>query len=151
MERSDFSHIIEQQIRWGDMDALGHVNNIMFFRFFESGRIAYIDSLSPDGGLNANTVLADIRCSFLRQLHYPGSVAVGTRVARIGNRSLTLCCALFSGEQDEAAATGRAVLVWYDFAAGRSRPVPDELRAAILAREIIVPETAAKTAPGSAA
>lgn len=140
MQRSDFVHLIEQPIRWGDMDALGHVNNVEFFRYFESGRIAYVDDLLPDAKLSNNTILADIQCAFRRQLHYPQVVEVGTRVARIGNSSLQLTCAVFVKGDPEPAATGRAVIVWFDFTTQRPARLPDHLRSRIAALEVIPPE-----------
>ena len=142
MQRSDFSHIIQQDIRWGDMDALGHVNNIMFFRYLESGRIAYMEALFPGENVSANSVLADVQCSFRRQLHYPGGVEVGTRVSRLGNRSLRLIAGLFIKDDPDPApaATAQAALVWFDFNTQRAMPLPERLRQAIIEREKIPPE-----------
>jgi acyl-CoA thioester hydrolase len=142
MQRSDFSHFVVQPIRWGDMDALSHVNNVQYFRYLESGRIAYMEDLLPGEHNSAHLILADIQCSFLRQLRYPGTVEVGTRVSRIGRSSLQITCAIFLQGEELPAATGQAVIVWFDFAAQRSAPVPARLREAILARERIVPATA---------
>jgi acyl-CoA thioester hydrolase len=120
-------------IRWGDMDAMQHVNNVQFFRYLESARIAYFSDLLPAGCKpDKYTVLADLQCSFLQQLHYPGSVDVGTRLQRLGNSSIHLDCAIFRPEDEQAAATARAVIVWYDFTLNRSISLPAQVRQSLL-------------------
>ena len=140
MQRSDFRHFIDLPIRWGDMDALAHVNNVQFFRYLESGRIAYIDDLFPGQRTSDNVVLADLQCSFLRQLHYPGVVHVGTRVSRIGRSSLQLRCGIFTNSDERPSATAQAVIVWFDFATQSTAPLPQTVREAIIAKEIVPPE-----------
>lgn len=141
MQRSDFGHLITLPIRWGDMDALGHVNNVEYLRYFESGRIDYIDTVQPRGlPPDQHSVIVDVQCSFRRQLHYPGLLEIGTRIERLSRRSLTFQAAIFVRGEDAPAATSRGVLVWYDFAAGRSVTLPEALRRAVIAFEPIPPE-----------
>ena len=140
MQRSDFKHFIQIPIRWGDMDAMQHVNNVQFFRFLESGRIAYQDDLLPGERNSDNVVLADLQCSFLQQLHYPGTVEVGTRISRIGNSSMQVSCAIFRMGEEQPVAVGKGVLVWFDVTSQQSKRIPDRIRAAIIAFEAIPPE-----------
>ena len=140
MQRADFNHFIQIPIRWGDMDAMQHVNNVQFFRFLESGRIAYQDDLLPGEHNSDNVVLADLQCSFIQQLRYPGTVEVATRISRIGNSSMHVRCAIFSQDEEQAAAIGKGVLVWFDVASQQSKRIPNRIREAIIAFETIPPE-----------
>lgn len=121
------------------MDALGHVNNVQYFRYLESGRIAYFSGLAAGIDAVAQLVSADIQCTFLRQLHYPQVIEVGTRVSRLGQRSLSVACAIFVKGQDSPAATSTAALVWFDFAEQRAAAIPPALRRAIVEFEPMTP------------
>lgn len=133
MQKSDFRHWLTLPIRWGDMDAMKHVNNVQFFRYLESGRIAYFHEVLPASCRpDLHTVLADLSCAFKQQLHYPGTVEVGTRLYKLGNSSIHIDCAIFSQGTDDPAATARGVVVWYDFDQDACIRVPDEARQAML-------------------
>jgi acyl-CoA thioester hydrolase len=141
MQRADFRHFIELPVRWGDMDAFGHVNNVHSMRYLESGRIAYVeDVLGITLESKENIVLANIQCSFLQQLHYPATVAVATRINRLGRSSLHIRCAIYRQGESEPVVTGKGVLVWFDFISHQAIPLPDPLRAAILNFEIVPPD-----------
>lgn len=140
----DFSHWFETPVRWGDLDSLGHVNNAVFFTFDESARLDYFNSLQQadsrfwkDYGL----ILAHIECDFITQLHFPATVRVGMRVSRMGRSSLNTEAGLFVGKQ--LVAVTRSVIVWFDYPAQKSLPIPDAVRAAIRARERLAPQESA--------
>ena len=123
---ADFPDRTTHTIRHGDLDAQRHVNNTVFASFFESGRVQVIRH--PEHGLlvpGTTLVLARTEIDFLRELHYPGTVEIGTGIAEIGRSSFTFAQALFDGGQ--CAATGRATMVLIDAATRRSRPLPDDL------------------------
>ena len=125
---TDFPDRATHSIRSGDIDAQGHVNNTVFAGFFESGRVQVIRH--PERGLRVpgtTLVLARTEIDYLRELHYPGMVEIGTGIAQIGRSSLTFRQALFTG--DRCAATGRATMVLIDASTRRSRPLPPELTA----------------------
>jgi acyl-CoA thioester hydrolase len=113
-------------IRFGDMDRQGHVNNAVFSTYFETGRVGIIyragDGLQVPG---ATTVLARLEIDFLKELHWPGEVEVGTAVAEIGRRSYTLLQAVF--HDGACAAIGRATMVLIDRETRRARALPGEL------------------------
>ena len=141
MQRSDFRHVYEMPVRWGDMDALGHVNNVEFLRYLESGRVAYVEKVLRTGlKTKESVILADIQCAFLQQLHYPATLQVATRVSRMGTSSLHLSCAIFRKAEVSPLATSKAVVVWFDFVRQRPTPVPAAVRDRIYAFEAIVPE-----------
>lgn len=142
MQRSDFRHVLLLPIRWGDMDALGHVNNVEYLRYLESGRIAYMETIQPaELPVTRHIVLADIQCRFRQQLNYPAMLEVMTRIDRIGNRSMRFQSAIYVQGADQPAATSTGVLVWFDFASQQSAPVPTPLRSAIIDYEPIPPTT----------
>lgn len=141
MQRAEFKHFLEVAVRWGDMDAFGHVNNAQFFRYLESGRVAYLEEVLQIPLTKSETViLADIQCSFRQQLHYPAIIEVATRVARIGNSSLQLAGAIYQKNEDMPVATSKGILVWFDTQVQRPKTVPDQVRHVIIEFEAITPE-----------
>ncbi len=119
-------------VRWADMDMLGHVNNAKYFSYSESARIAFFESVfGPkmsrfEGG--SGPILADIGCSFHRQVHYPASLEIGVVIPRIGRSSLDLRTPIFLAGEDEAVADVRSVIVWFDYEAQKPTAVPDALQ-----------------------
>ena len=136
-----FAHRFALAVRWGDMDAYGHVNNVNFLRYLESGRVAYAHEVygRPVAAGEQSIVLADTQCAFKRQLHYPADVVVLTRTAGIGRTSMTMEQIILQGE-DLLVASSRSVLVWFDFSSQRPAVVPDGLKARIAAYESTPPE-----------
>jgi acyl-CoA thioester hydrolase len=115
-------------IRFGDLDPQGHVNNTVFATFFETGRVAFLrepgNALSPPG---TTSVLARLDISFLREMHWPGTVEIGTGIAEIGRSSFTFLQAIF--HEGECAATGRATMVMIDAATRKAKPLPGDVAA----------------------
>jgi acyl-CoA thioester hydrolase len=146
VNRSDFAHFVTLPIQWGDMDSIGHVNNAIYFRYVESGRIAYFRAIeaTPERGLfdGEGPILADIQCSFIGQLRYPDTIDIGTRTSRIGTKSFHIEAGIFVQGEDAPAAASKAVVVWFDYANQRTAPIPHELRERIIALEKVSPEGA---------
>jgi acyl-CoA thioester hydrolase len=113
-------------IRFGDLDPQGHVNNTVFATFFETGRVALLrargNELSTPG---ATSVLARLDINFLKELHWPGTVEIGTGIAEIGRSSFTFLQAIF--HEGACAATGRATMVMIDEGTRKARPLPPEI------------------------
>ncbi len=129
--RGRFRHFTQSPTRWGDCDRLGHVNNVLFVRYFETGRLDYMLKLldiDTRAGLESSLILADIHVTFLGQIHHPTALEVGTRVSRLGNRSFDFESAIFAPGEDRPRSTARATCVWYDYRADASRPIPDRER-----------------------
>jgi len=123
-------------IRWGDMDAMGHVNNTVYFRYIESARIAWLDQVGalPDPAApGEGPAVVNAYCSFLKQLTYPGEIEVATFVGPPGRSSIEVTHEIrLVGPNGQAAslhAEGGAKVVWIDFKAEKSRPLPERLRA----------------------
>ena len=117
--RSDYVHFVPISVKWGEMDSLGHVNNTVFYRYSEDGRIDYIHMIADGGDTQTSDgpILADLRCSFRQQLRFPADVEIGTRVKRIGRSSFELEQCLFFAETEDVIAVYNTVVVWFDFGA----------------------------------
>ncbi|MGQ9614243.1 MAG: acyl-CoA thioesterase [Chloroflexus sp.] len=119
------------EVRFRDLDALGHVNNAVYATYFESARIAYYQRL-VGGSLNRlGIILAELTISYKAPAHFGDELLVGVRVSRIGGKSFTMDYAIARVGDGALIATGQSVLVAYDYAAGRSVPVSDEFRARV--------------------
>lgn len=127
-----FRHILPLTVRWGDVDMLGHINNVKYFTYAESARLAYFEPLvgaDPRASSGNGFILANIGCDFIAQLHYPATVEIGTRVLRIGRSSLQLQHGIYNAGHLVAVLSG--TLVWFDYATQKTVPVPEHARAYI--------------------
>ena len=130
-ELSEYHSVIRLPVQWGDQDAFGHVNNTVYFRWFESARIAYFQHTGIEGPLAAvglGPILASIKCDYRRQITYPDVVLVGARVTRVGNSSLSMRHGLYSERLGVIAAEGDSVIVAFDYEANASKRIPEEVR-----------------------
>ncbi len=130
VHRRKLVHVSKQSIRWGDMDAYGHVNNTVYFRYMEQARVEWIEALGvqvrPGGD---GPVIINANCTFLKPMNYPGTVEVRTYVDEPGRSSVqTHVDMLIDGE---LFAEGAAKIVWMNTRSGKSVPIPDDVRAAL--------------------
>ncbi|MBA4175532.1 MAG: thioesterase [Leptothrix sp. (in: Bacteria)] len=126
-------HEMVVPVRWGDMDALGHVNNTVYFRYMEIVRLDWIFKIGgradPAG---QGPLIVNCFCNFLRQLDYPGDLRVTMFVANPGRSSFeTFHTIARSDEPEVICAEGGALTVWADYGAKKSVPLPDWLRALV--------------------
>ena len=131
---SEYPSIVSLSILWGDMDAFQHVNNTASIRWFESSRIRILEHPDLSIVLQAEGVaplLASISCNYRRQLRYPDTVHIGSKVSRLGNTSLTIQHAVVSEQQDCIASDGHSVVVCFDYKTQRPVRIPDKLRDAV--------------------
>ena len=137
--RDDFHVWITVDVRWGDMDAYGHVNNARYFTYCESARIRYFEELAAEIALEGlreraahGPAVVSATCNFQRQVHYPATLDVGVRAAAIGRSSFTLDYVIRRHGGGEVVADGSSVVVWVDYEAGKAMPLPAALKARIL-------------------
>ncbi len=129
-----FPVVIELPVQWGEMDAYGHVNNTVLFRYFESARMAYfqrcgfIETYQRD---KIGAILHSTSCRFRRPLFCPDTALVGTRVSDTGEDRMTMEYRVVSRAQNETVAEGTAIIVSYDYQGQRKAPLPPTVRAAI--------------------
>ena len=118
-------------IRWGDMDAMGHVNNTIYFRYLESIRIEWLHSVTGAPDLaGEGPVIVNTFCNFIRQLRYPGDVLAKHYVGAAGRTSFETYVTLErTDEPGVICASGGATTVWVNYREERSVPLPTALRA----------------------
>ena len=117
-------------IRWGDMDAMGHVNNIMYFRYLETARINWLQTINavPDPA-KEGIVIINAFCNFHKQLEYPGDIRLKMYTSDPGRSSFETWVTLERCDQPgDVHAAGGATTVWVDFPKQKSMPLPDWLR-----------------------
>ncbi len=129
-----FVHEMVIPIRWGDMDAMGHVNNTLYFRYMEVVRLDWIFSRSPSDPLqHEGPVIINAFCNFLRQLTFPGDAKVTMHVANPGRSSFeTYHTIERCDEPGVVYAEGGAKTVWSDYERKVAKPLPDWFRAHLL-------------------
>ena len=133
---ADYRTVTSLPVQWGDMDAFGHVNNVVYIRWFESARIDLLSTFPGDvtmeeGGLGP--ILASVKCDYKRQLHFPDTVHIGSKVGSIGRTSMEAEHAVFSEQLGAIAATGTSTLVVFDYDTNRPVRIPEDLRQALAA------------------
>jgi len=129
---SDFPCQTFDKLRFGDTDALGHINNAVFITLLETGRIATLNMVQPKDMKQVPTfVIARIALDLRAEIFWPGTVEIGSGVTAIGNSSISFTQALF--QKEKCVATAQSVLVHFDRAAHRAAPLTEEMRAAVAA------------------
>ena len=131
--RRDYRHFLAIPTRWMDNDSYGHVNNVVYYAYFDT---VVNEHLIRAAGLDIRNssaigLVVETFCRFHRPLSFPAVVDAGLRVARLGSTSVKYDIGLFAGGEDDATATGHFVHVWVDRASRRPAPVPDAVRAAL--------------------
>jgi acyl-CoA thioester hydrolase len=135
---SDFPVVVQFPVAWGEMDALGHVNNIAYFRYFESARVAYLTKINfihPEQNAGIAAILASTRCDFRKALTYPDTVSIGARVIEIGDDRFTMEYRLVSQRLQKVAAEGSGVVVAFDYREKRKAALPEATRQNIVTLE----------------
>ncbi|HXE37570.1 MAG TPA: thioesterase family protein, partial [Azonexus sp.] len=115
-------------IRWGDMDAYGHVNNTVYFRYMEQARVEWVEAMGvPVRPGGCGPVIINAGCTFLKPMNYPGTVEVRTFVGHPGRSSVQSHVEMLI--DGELYAEGAAKIVWMDTTSGKSVAIPDDVRA----------------------
>lgn len=134
-----FPATIEVPVQWGDMDAYGHVNNTVYFRYFESARIEYLDRcgfLESFDSRGVGAILHSTSCRFRRALTYPDTVLVGGRAIEVGEDRFVMEYRVVSIRQEAlVVAEGDGVVVSFDYGEGTKTALPEEVRRRIEALE----------------
>lgn len=134
----DYPVTIDIPVAWGEMDAFQHLNNVVYFRYFESVRIAYFGAIEIMAVMEATGVgpiLAETRCRFRIPLTFPDTVSVGARVSALAPEGFMMQYAVVSQRHEKIAAEGDGRIVTIDYAGGGKAPLPDVVRDRIQALE----------------
>ena len=130
-ELAGFPVRVEIPVQWGEMDAYDHVNNVAFFRYFESARVEYLERCGFTDSYReerVGAILHSTSCRFRRALVYPDRVTVGARVTEMEEDRFTMEYRVVSHEQEELAAEGRGVVVSFDYETDAKTPIPESVR-----------------------
>ncbi|MDH1235290.1 acyl-CoA thioesterase [Stutzerimonas stutzeri] len=131
--RRDYKHFQPITTRWHDNDIYGHVNNVVYYGFFDTAVNNYLIQQGgldiQDGGIVGFVVSS--ACDYFASIAYPDLIEVGLRVAKLGNSSVQYELAIFRGGEQEACAAGRFVHVFVERASNRPTAIPGRLRAAL--------------------
>jgi len=124
------AHIEHIPIRWGDMDAMGHVNNTVYFRFMEQARIRWFERLVPgqEAWQSTGVVIANASCNYRRAITYPGTVEVKLFVGAPGGASVPTFYELRVDADPEPYADGAATVVFIDMKSQKSKRIPEAIR-----------------------
>lgn len=131
---SHYPVIHTQPIQWGEMDAFNHLNNVVFYRYAESARIAYLQTLGMFDG-SMVTVLAQSSCQYLHPVVYPDTLLLGVRCQRLGTTSIVIEYSYYSCAQQAIVATAEAVVVRLQSDGETKMPWTIEERTRLLALE----------------
>ncbi|WP_016832735.1 acyl-CoA thioesterase [Herbaspirillum lusitanum] len=131
--RSAFVHFHEIATRWMDNDVYGHVNNVVYYSYFDTAVNAY---LIEQGALNLQQsevvgLVAETQCRYFSPVAFPDTIHVGVRVAHVGTSSVRYELGIFRNDEQDASAQGHFVHVYVDRASNRPGPLPSAYRSAI--------------------
>ena len=132
---SEFRFFYPIDVRYGDLDPQGHLNNAKYLTFFEAGRINYFTHLelfSPEQSfMDIGVIMAEASVTFLKPIHYGTSVKVGARASRLGGKSIRVEQNIVHAESGEVLASGYVILVTFDYHKNETIPIPDKMRKTI--------------------
>ena len=131
--RAHYRHFLPIQTRWSDNDAYGHVNNVVYYSWFDTVVNEYLIAAGALDILTSTVVglVVETQCNYFSELAFPQAVDAGLRVAHAGNSSVRYELALFAADGDLASAQGHFVHVYVDRANRRPVPLPPALREAV--------------------
>jgi len=137
--RTDYRYFQPITTRWHDNDIYGHVNNVVYYSYFDSAVNAY---LIEQGGLDIHEgevvgFVVSSSCDYFASIAFPDALDVGLRVGKLGNSSVQYELAIFKAGEAQACAAGRFVHVFVDRASNRPTPIPSGLRRALAALVIV--------------
>ncbi len=131
---AEFPVVVTLPVQWGEMDAYGHVNNTVFFRYFETARIAYLDRcgfLESFDRDRIGAILHSTDCRFRLPLRHPDTVLVGGRAIEVEDDRFTMQYRVISTHQGAVAAEGTGIIVSFNYETGEKTPLPEAIRARI--------------------
>lgn len=132
-----YPFVYETPVRWGEMDALGHLNNTVYFRYSEEARIQLFNDMAINVQLEdpVGPILAYIDCQFLAPVVYPDNLIFGSWIQKIGSTSMQIYHDIFSVAHNRAVAQMKSVVVMIAYKTGEKAPISDKLREALEAKQ----------------
>src|SRR5262252_2142824 len=133
-ELAAFPVVVELDVAWGDMDSYAHVNNVVYFRYFENARIAYLDRIGWSASkleTGLGPILHSVSARYRKPVSYPDHLLIGARVTDVQPDRVTFEFRLVSTKLNAVACEGQGVIVSYDYRAGGKAAIPEPIRKAI--------------------
>ncbi|EMI4227034.1 thioesterase family protein [Vibrio vulnificus] len=130
----DFPVVTEINVAWGEMDALQHINNVVYFRYFETARIEYFNKINLMDEIKRNQigpVLSETQCRYRIPVTFPDTLLIGSRVSEVGEDRFTMEYQVVSKKMGKVTTTGSATVVMFDFKNQSKAQLPAVLRDAI--------------------
>ena len=129
---TDYRFFHPLEVRYGDLDPQGHVNNAKYLTYFEQARVQYMIHLglfsTDQSFMEVGVIIADIHITYRAPAHYGDPIQTGVRTVKLGGKSLTMGQCVMNAETGEVMAEGTVVMVSFDYRERRTIPVPDEWR-----------------------
>ncbi len=123
-----YPYSVQQKVAWGDMDAFGHVNNVVYARYFETGRASYFEDMglweSPQKPMEGGPVLTHLEMDYRKQVRFPETIEISLKLDSVKNRSFSIVCSMWN-QAGECVLTGRAELLWFNFSTGKPGAIPN--------------------------
>ncbi|HEU4745203.1 MAG TPA: thioesterase family protein [Anaerolineales bacterium] len=136
---SDYRFYYPIEVRYGDLDPQGHVNNAKHLTYFEQARIHYMIELGlftrDQSFMQIGVIVADVHITYLQPIHFGQNIKVGVHAARLGSKSMTWEQNVIDGDTERELARGEVIIVTYDYKDEKTIPVPQEWRERITAFE----------------
>ncbi len=134
----EFPVIVEIPLAWGEMDAFQHVNNVAYFRYIETGRIAYFERLGflkmmKESGIGP--ILGSVQCRFKIPLVFPDTISLGTRISQMSEDRITMTHRILSHKLQKIVAEGESIGVSYDYNTLKKAPLPEAMKKKIFELE----------------
>jgi acyl-CoA thioester hydrolase len=132
---SDHPIRVTLPLQWGEMDSYGHLNNVVYFRYFESARMAYFRHIGFFDNRGVGPILHSTSCRYKAPLHHPDELTVGVRTTRIEDDRFHMSMSLWSGSRAVVCAVGEAIIVAFDYDLQQKASLPVDVRGRIEALE----------------
>lgn len=120
------------EIVWGDLDALGHVNNVRYFEYFQEARIKWLRALNITMDKSSGPVLLSIACTYFKPVYYPATLRIETKAQNLGRSSFEILHRVY--QEEKLCAEAHSKIVWIDYQSSQSIPVPEEIRGLFVSR-----------------
>ena len=129
-DRDNFAYFTNVTTRYSDQDELGHINNCSYVAYVEAGRVQFLGGLlDSDRHPGIDLILARITVNYLQESHYPGIMKVGSRILKLGNKSITTGYGLF--KDDHCVATADSVNIYFEVESRKTIAIPTDIRATL--------------------
>ncbi len=142
---SDFHFYHPIEVRYGDLDPQGHVNNAKHLTYFEQARIEYWIKMGfftkDQSFMEIGVIVADVHLTYLQPVYFGQNIKVGVRVVKLGNKSMIWEQNIVDADTNKELAKGELVIVTYDYKAGKTIPIPQEWREKIIELEGLILES----------